>query len=249
MSTQRPIDLLPREIFERSQAGLRAGRIISWMVVATIIAGGIAAHSRISLLETHQLLTNTEQDANRVLDIEQKTQSFREMRARLLETIRSYNQVAHPVPISGLLATVINEMPASTTVESIELTAGARRNARTPRRRTTQVNEEYVPRVLVGEIAGFSSSDQEIARFVQSLQDRKPFENVGLDFSRTRMLRGKPAREFRMSFRIDLERSYTVLTEPDTMDVAGEVDPAPSAAETNDGAQIVVTVPDAGDES
>ncbi|MCA9295218.1 MAG: hypothetical protein KC983_01850 [Phycisphaerales bacterium] len=236
MSTQRPIDLLPREIFERSQAGLRAGRIISWMVVVTIIAGGIAAHARISLLETNQRLINTERDANRVLDIEQKTQHFREMQAHLQETIQSYNKVAHPVPISALLASVINEMPASTTVESIEFTAGSRRTARTPRRRTAQVNDEYVPRVLVGEIAGFSSSDQEIARFVQALQDRKPFENVGLDFSRTRTLRGKPAREFRMSFRIDLERAYTVLsTEPDVA--------------LSDEVPIVAHVPDAEDGS
>jgi len=209
MSSQRPIDLLPREILERSLARLRATRIISTMVIMTIIGGVLATHARLTTMQMRQRLDTTEQKADRVLDIERRAQRLRDERAVMRTMVVSYAEVAHPLNVGDVLATVINELPESATIESIELTAGSQQ-ARTARRRVVQQDDKPAPRVLIGEIGGFAMNDQQIATFVQSLSNRAPFEHVALDFSRTRVVRGRPARAFRMSFRIDLERRYDV---------------------------------------
>ena len=52
-----------------------------------------------------------------------------------------------------------------------------------------------------------------IAEFVSNLEGVDPFSDVSLDFSRTRSVRGFTAREFRLSFRIDLEVKYVQAME------------------------------------
>ena len=42
----------------------------------------------------------------------------------------------------------------------------------------------------------------------------KPFERISLNFSRTMPVRTRNAREFRLSFRIDLEHVYDVIDAP-----------------------------------
>jgi hypothetical protein len=66
------------------------------------------------------------------------------------------------------------------------------------------------PRVLTGEISGFAANDQHIAELVSALESTAPFQNVSLDFSRSRRVNDRDAREFRLSFRIDLDDTYQV---------------------------------------
>ncbi|MEM7227681.1 MAG: PilN domain-containing protein [Planctomycetota bacterium] len=217
MTMQHPIDLLPSEIFERSQAGLRAGRLITAMVLMTLTAVALITHGRLTVMEAEQRLSITKTNADRVLEIERKTQGFRVRQQQLLAEMRTYDMVAHPLPLHRVIATVINELPDSATVEAIEVTAGARRTSRSPRRRMAETEDERLPRVLVGEIAGFAGSDGDIAELVRRLQSRPPFDRVALDFSRTRTMRGRSAREFRLSFRIDLERNYVIVDQDETI--------------------------------
>ena len=82
------------------------------------------------------------------------------------------------------------------------------------RSRGRELVEGPPPRVLVAEVAGFAASDADIAELVERLSNRAPFAAVNLDFSRTRGLRGRSAREFRLSFKIDLEKPYTFVSAP-----------------------------------
>ena len=68
-----------------------------------------------------------------------------------------------------------------------------------------------VPRVLTGELSGFAATDQDVAQLVANLEHVGVFEQVSLDFSRTRSVRGHNAREFRISLRSDLDVRYDLV--------------------------------------
>ena len=57
------------------------------------------------------------------------------------------------------------------------------------------------------------------------LGNTAPFEDVGLDFSRSRQVRGHRAREFRLSLYVDLRREYidaSPIASAETTGVEGE---------------------------
>jgi hypothetical protein len=76
----------------------------------------------------------------------------------------------------------------------------------------------------VAEISGFAPMDEDIAEYVGRLSDTGFAREVSLDFSRGRYVRDRPAREFRLSFRMDLEATYDVAL----------VDPTPLASANGD---------------
>ena len=63
---------------------------------------------------------------------------------------------------------------------------------------------------ISGRLSGFAESDERIASFVSALQIEEPFSAVNMDFSRSRTIRDKRARGFRISFYIDLDQSWDV---------------------------------------
>jgi len=116
------------------------------------------------------------------------------------------------VEISAVMATVVNALPASVTLEQIDIDAGTRAGGRSPRARTTSEKKAAAPpRILTCEISGFASSDGHIAELVNRLEATPPFRNVNLDFTRTRKVNDLDAREFRLSFKIDLNGRYEVV--------------------------------------
>ena len=71
--------------------------------------------------------------------------------------------------------------------------------------------EGPAPRSLTGELSGFALTDREVAELVNNLMDIGLFRQVSLDFSRSRTIRGKKARGFRISFSTDLNAKFDVL--------------------------------------
>ena len=61
-----------------------------------------------------------------------------------------------------------------------------------------------------GEIAGIASNDADIASLVQVIGGREPFAEVNLDYSRSRTVRARPARDFRLSFIVDMDHAFEV---------------------------------------
>ena len=114
--------------------------------------------------------------------------------------------------MSRVLATLINELPSSAALDRITLYAGPRRRSRTARVRTTTGGQQGPPpRVLTGELMGFAAEDHEVTEIVNRLDKLGLFKQIGIDFSGTRSVRERSAREFRISFRVDLEAKYEVV--------------------------------------
>lgn len=223
---QHPIDLLPETIYARSLAGLRTGRVVTALGVALAVLVVTATHSRLALRSAEDQLGSISSQANQVLAVETKAQTLRKELAQIRRFTDLYDKVAFPVNISAIVATVIGQLPPSVTLDQLDLNAVARQAAVTPRSTRTADPKDAppAPRVLVGELSGFAASDQHVAELVRNLESAPVFRDVSLDYSRTRGVRGVSAREFRLSFRVDLDAQY--VFRPTTAGV-----PAPGAQE------------------
>jgi len=219
---QHSIDLMPLSIRERSQARLRAGQFIAFAVVSMTLTIIAATHSSISLASAQERLFEAAAQAEQVFAIEARSAQLRHELDSINEFTRRYDRLALPLNVGDVLATVVNALPESVTLDQLDLDAGSRVIGRTARSRSQGSNVESgdaPPRVLTAEISGFAANDQHIAELVSRLEAMKPFEAVSLDFSRSRRVNDRDAREFRVSFRIDLDNNYRV-TRPTAEEIA-----------------------------
>ncbi|MHC4717883.1 MAG: PilN domain-containing protein [Planctomycetota bacterium] len=207
---QGQIDLLPDSIRARSQAGVVAGRYVAAMLIAVVLLGLTATHSRLMLDLARDRLRVAEGQADIVLAAEAKGAKLRRSLDRERDYIQRYEQIALPLEISRVIATIINELPDSATLDRIDLHAGTRKRNRTARGRGATKPEGPLPRALTGELSGFAATDQDVAAIVANLEELGLFSQVSLDFSRTRAVRERTAREFRISFRADLDVRYDI---------------------------------------
>ena len=223
--SHRAIDLLPPEVHARNAAGLvmarclAAGVGIGLMLVLTI------THSQIVKQRASESLKLVTSQADLVHAAEVKEAALSAQLERARRTIREYRAIALPLDVSEILATVVNHLPTSVTLERIEIDCGERRPGRSARTPLDSRAEAATPRMLSGELSGFAASDQDIAELVARLKKSPPFDGVSLDFTRSRTVRDRGAREFRLSFRVDLDRTYQVVDAALTTDAAQPQDP------------------------
>ena len=206
---QHSIDLMPPALRARSQAGLRMGQFMAFTVICMTVTIAVATHSKIALSTAQDRLFETAGAAEQVFATEARAAELKHELGAIRSLTRQYERLAFPLSVSDVLATVVNLMPESVTVDQIDLDAGARVLGRSARARTDK-DEEAPPRILTGEISGFAANDQQIAELVSALEATPPFEHVSMDFSRGRRVNDHDAREFRLSFRIDLDATYRV---------------------------------------
>ncbi len=208
---QHSIDLLPDQIRALSQARVVTGRYVVAIAAVVALLAIAATHSRIRLGHAREQLDEARRQLGLVMAGEAQASA---LRAQLREThrfIQRYEQTALPLDMSRILATVVNDLPVNVTLDHIDLVAEVRRSARSARSRSAGNTNGPLPRVLTGEIRGFAATDADVAEIVARMESRALFEHVSLDFSRTRSVRERAAREFRISFRIDLDLPYRVV--------------------------------------
>jgi len=207
---QHPIDLLPDSIRTRSHAGVVAGRYIASVIISVILLAITATHSRLMYDLATERLHAEEKKADIVLTAEAKAERLRRSRDDLRRFIDRYETIALPVEVSRVIATMINMLPESASIDRLDLYAGPRQNASTPRSRGGREPDGPQPRELVGEINGFAKTRGDVSEIVAALESLGLFDTVSLDFSRARTIRGEAAREFNISFRSNLEARYLV---------------------------------------
>jgi hypothetical protein len=213
---QHSIDLMPASIRERSQARLRAGQFIAFAIISLTLTIIAATHSSIALSSAQERLFETSAQAEQVFATEARAAQLRHELEEITGFTRLYERLALPLNVGDVLATVVNALPDSVTLDQVDIDAGPRATGRTARSRSGagggggDARETATPRLLTGEISGFAANDQHIAELVARLESTPPFEAVSLDFSRSRRVHDRDAREFRVSFRIDLDTTYRV---------------------------------------
>ncbi len=208
---QRPIDLLPQGIRARTQAGVVAGRYAVAILIGIVLTGLMATHSRLVRDLARQRLHTAQQQADLALSAEARAEQLRLHLEETRKFIDSYDVIALPLDHSRIVATIVNALPRSATLERLTLDVSARRAAASPRLKGAKSGATAAPgRVLIGELSGFAASDDDVVAIAKALQAAKLFEHVSLDYSRTRLVREHVAREFRISLRADLHVRYEV---------------------------------------
>ena len=208
--TQRPINLLPDSFRAQSEAGVVAGRYVVSLLIAVVLLGLAATHSRLMLDLARQRLRVAEEQADLALSADTRAAQLREQLDDSRDFIRRYQLIAMPIEISRVVATLTNILPESAAVDRLDLATRTTQTARSTTRRRPAA-DGVVSRTLTGELSGFARTDQDVADLVMRIEDIGLFEQVSLDFSRSRSVRGENARGFRISFSADLNTRFEVI--------------------------------------
>lgn len=207
--TQHPIDLLPEFVRIKCQAGVRTGQYIAAVVAAVILIVIATTHMRFELDRSRERLARAEDQANIVIQLEQRAGELTQSLDEAGEMIELQNALRFPFEVSRLISTMINQLPESVTIERLEIDANPRRNLRS---QVQKDGDEPPARVSFGELNGFAVSDDHIAEMVAQMESSRIYQTVTWDFTRSRVVREHPAREFRVSFQIDLDQAYEIVS-------------------------------------
>jgi Tfp pilus assembly protein PilN len=139
-------------------------------------------------------LIATQVRANSAVELEVDASSLEIKMAKLESFMKRYENEKTVFQMGELFATIANMVPDEMTLEELSL----------------DIIKTETGNGISGRLAGFAESDERIASFVSSLQQAEPFGAVSMDFSRSRTVREKRARGFRISFHIDLDKPWIV---------------------------------------
>lgn len=213
MKTQHQIDLLPESMRAATRARMQTHRNVRIIIGSAFMAVAVMTHSRILHSRAESRLSHLAAEADAVADVDHqrdKMMAGLENFARLTER---YHKLETPIPLSRLVAAVVEEMPDSMAFDRLMFDADQARRMRPTKTGSARFEKDATPpRILVGELSGIARNDMDIAQLVENLEARPPFTDVTWDFSRERQVRGHTAREFRLSFVVDLEQWYDVLS-------------------------------------
>lgn len=200
MSMQR-IDLMPADIRVRAEAGQRIRRTIGFCLSVALLTAGATTWASIRAEQTGSDLVRLEAMARQSLELESQAITCAKA-ARDIETaVADYRKVAMPMPVSSLLAGIVEALPAGTTLESLSMEYDNGRRVG---------NVEAGQRRLLGSIEGYAATDEDVATVARRMTGQTAFEEVRLEASRSRTVRGRAARGFSILFTIDLDRTFTV---------------------------------------
>jgi len=199
------IDLMPADVRRRTLAGQRLRRFIAIGVVTIGTLVAFATHSQLRRDRLDETLVASEARAAQALELERQADEMGVARAEIESYMQAYDRVALPMRMDALMGRIVEALPPSATLEHLLLEY---EDARTHQR--GQVSDQHPDRRIVGGISGFAVSDDDVAWLVQRLDQDDPFEDVRLDFTRSREIRGVPAREFQLTFAVDLHGLWEI---------------------------------------
>ena len=197
---QHPINLITPEMVERTRAGIRTGRFILAAATLAVCMVVTATHSRIHLDGVKERHAATAARAELVLAMDNSARVLEVEHDALLDFMDDYNEVALPLDVTRIIATLIETLPDTVTLVDFELDY---EDGRSPSASSS--------RHLAGSIAGVAATDGDVAALVHGLGLRPPFEHVQLEYSRSRTVLQRSTREFSVSFAVDLEGRFKLV--------------------------------------
>jgi len=194
------INLITPEIVQRTRAGVRTGRFI---LVAFLLTAGMvltATHSSLRLDGVRERHVATSTRAALALDLDRTAYALQTEHDRLQTFMEDYHAVALPLDVTRVIATLVESLPQSVTIVNFDLEY-----------EDADAVQPGATRHLFGSIGGVAASDGDVAALVHGLGLRPPFHAVQLEYSRSRAVRGQSAREFSVSFNVDLHGRFQLV--------------------------------------
>jgi len=205
----RQLDLLPASIRQRTSKGVRTGRMIASVAIGVALFVALSIHARYDRDVQQNLFNRALDEANAVIRMEERIAGLQKELAELESGYERYRAIVPSIDLSDLTATMVNHLPTSAVLDRIDVsTVGRRSGGRGARDRGGAAGGDRLQRQMTLELTGFAPDDRVVAEYVSTLQELRIFEHVTLDFSRTRIVRERPAREFRISLRLDLNQRF-----------------------------------------
>ncbi len=197
----RDIDLMPTEVRTRAEAGQRVRRAIGICLMIAGVTGGAATWAHIRAESASSELVRLEAMASQSLELESQAAACEQAALAIEAAMADYHAVALPMPVTSLVAGIVASLPGGGTLESLSI-------AYDDGRRLGAAGAS--PRRLLGTIEGFAATDEDVAMLARRLAGQSPFEDVRLEASRSRTVRGRPARGFSILFGVPLDRKFVV---------------------------------------
>jgi hypothetical protein len=203
---QPEINLIPQFVRDRV-AGRRISRRVQFAALTVgAIAVAFAAAARTIDARSAAQLAAARDSSGPVIVLEQELASLRAEQAAIVAQLETQRSLVVAIPASAVVRAVAASLPAGALLEKIDLDyANVQGTAKKIRR---VGREEPAPRELRGEIAGIAANESDVGKLVDGLAALAPMSQVSLESSRSREFRGKSAREFRIHFKVDLDRRW-----------------------------------------
>jgi len=217
-------ELLPSMTRSRV-ARLRATRRTALAAATTTAAAAAIAIGAI-WLDRHSsaLLADAQASGAPVMAIEEEIARMREEGRAIEAELELQREIGVTIPASGLIGAIATSLPDGATLERLALAYDHVQGTNRKLRRSAK--EEPLPRTLRGELRGIAADEAGVGRIVDALGALAPLEEVSLESSRSREFLGRSVREFRIAFRIDLEKRWRL---PELASISASAAPAASA--------------------
>ena len=199
------IDLMPTAIRRRARAGQRMRRFGGLGVLVLGVIVTFATHSQLRRDRLDEDLVIAQARAAQALNLERQASDMSVVRSELETYLAAYDRVALPMGMDAIIDRIVSALPASGALEQLVLEYEDAFTNRRGRR-----GDEDAGRQIVGGLTGFAISDDDVAGLVQRLDQDISFEDVRLDYTRSRDIRGVAAREFQLTFLVDLDARWDV---------------------------------------
>ena len=204
--SEHEINLVPQSVRDRV-ASRRVSRRVQFAALALgAVAAGFAAAARTIDARSAAQLAAARDSSGPVIALEQEIATLRAERTAIAERLETQRSLAVAIPASAIVRAVAASLPAGALLEKIDLDyANVQGTAKKIRR---VGRDEPAPRELRGEIAGIAANESDVGKLVDGLAALAPMSQVSLESSRSREFRGANAREFRIHFKVDLDRRW-----------------------------------------
>jgi len=221
------VNLVPDRIAGRVRGGRASRRVLAASALLGATAIGLAGVARWTDARSSAQLAAARETSAPVIALEEEIAGLRAERRELERAIETQRAVGVAIPASAVVRAVAAALPAGAVLERIDLDYANVQGTNKRIRRSAR--DEQVRRELRGEIAGIAANESDVGRIIDSLAALTPVAQVSLESSRSREFRGRNAREFRIHFKVDLEKRWR-LPEIASVDAVGQ-DPAGTAKE------------------
>lgn len=210
----RSMDLRPESVRSRVASSREKTHLRNMSVIAGVlltVAWSTGAWRLSDARAEHALATA---QAEEILRVEQELAQITLRFDEAGRALSAWRRCSIPFGASTIVASIVNDLPESGTIERIELDAGSL--VATPVRGARSRGDKSEVRRITAEIEGFTASDDDVALFVEALRRRPLLKEVRVETTRHRTVGEETARAFRIAFDIDLDIASPVLDSPES---------------------------------
>lgn len=196
-------DLVPESIRDRLAESTRRRRSLALGAILGLVGVGLAGLAELDRAAAARRHATALRSAAEAVSLLRAIDRLDTEIAGIAERITASRSATSPVPVSGVVATLLSSLPKGVTAETLEVDASYLRPTETRTKALKGAAAATPPKGTVrGALAGFAPDDATVAEIVRRLEESPLVASVSLESARHRLVRGTSAREFRVSFEV-----------------------------------------------